>query len=132
MITRYVDRKFSDLVGQTITSIKGLKKDSGDVYFTTTTGKEYKMYHSQDCCESVLIEDICGEVEDLIGSPILQAEENSSEDTSNTPTFRGESCTWTFYRIATIKGQVVIRWLGESNGYYSETVDFVEEVKVEV
>lgn len=32
----------------------------------------------------------------------------------------------TFYRIATAKGQVVIRFYGSSNGYYSESVSFAQ------
>ena len=94
-----------------------------EVRFESTCGRVFRLYHSQDCCESVDIEDVCGDVEDLIGSPILMAEEATSPDGDS------ESGTWTFYKLATVKGYVTIRWLGRSNGYYSESVYF-EEVRV--
>jgi len=77
----------------------------------------------------VLVEDICGDLSDLVGSPIVSAEESTSENVNpegiKPPEYpRDDSFTWTFYRIATAKGLVVIRWYGDSNGYYSESVDF--------
>lgn len=122
--------ELKDLVGKTLTEIK---KNDYELIFIVDNGTQYKMYHLQDCCENVSIEDINGDLDDLIGTPILKAEEVSNyEPTSEEDIKRTEetnswgSCTWTFYKLATIKGYVDIRWFGESNGYYSESVDFIQ------
>ena len=115
---------FETLNGKTITSIK-LSEDRDEILFSCSDSSKYKMYHSQDCCESVSVEDICGDLEDLIGSPILAASEETSNKNPDgvNPEYQ-DSFTWTFYKLATIKGSVTIRWYGESNGYYSESVEF--------
>jgi hypothetical protein len=77
--------------------------------------------HHQDCCEHVYIEDICGDLDDLIGAPLVEAEEVSNYDAGPLGEY-DESYTWTFYRFRTRKGSVTVRWYGSSNGYYSESV----------
>lgn len=113
---------FEVLKGKTLAMVE----NKGDeVLFVTADGERYKLYHSQDCCESVTVEDVCGDLADLIGSQILQAEEVTSDTNPEGVTKEyQDSFTWTFYKLATLKGAVTIRWYGESNGYYSESVDF--------
>ena len=117
--------ELKDLLGKTMTSVKNVKDE--ELVFTTTEGKSFKFYHSQDCCESVTIESIVGDLADLVGEPLLVAEESTSDKNPEGVTKEYQaSFTWTFYKFATRKGYVDVRWYGESNGYYSESVYFAE------
>lgn len=115
----------SELIGKTLSSVT-VNEAKDEILFMTTDGESYKLLHYDDCCECVSIEDISGDLDDLVGAPILIAEENSNRDDLPGATKPSDSFTWTFYKFATVKGYVDIRWLGESNGYYSESVDFVK------
>jgi len=106
--------------GKTFVRVEGAVGD-GEMLFVTEDGERFLFTHMQDCCETVDINDIVGDLEDLVGSPLLIAEEVSGATEPDEEHY--ESYTYTFYKFATIKGYVDVRWLGESNGYYSESVD---------
>jgi hypothetical protein len=112
-------REFDELLGR---SLYRATADSDELRLYLSETNYVRFYHEQDCCESVYIEDICGDLEDLIGSPLVEAEEVSDYDSD--PLYEGEeSYTWTFYKFGTRKGSVTVRWYGSSNGYYSENVN---------
>ena len=112
-------REFEDLKGRVLCRAENLNDEELRLYLTDFN--YVRFYHDQDCCESVYIEDICGDLNDLVGSPLLEAEEVTSYEAE--PKYEGEeSYTWTFYRFRTRKGSVTVRWYGSSNGYYSESV----------
>jgi hypothetical protein len=125
----------NQLIGLTFSKIQN-ESDTEIKFYMNINDEEvctHSMYHGQDCCENVYIEDINGNLEDLIGVPILSAEQVSNyEPTLEKDIKRTEDanvwgcCTWTFYKFATIKGYVTIRWYEEGNGYYSESVNLVE------
>jgi hypothetical protein len=108
----------STMAGLILTSIR---KNAEEIEFKTACGQTFFMWHSQDCCEYVYIESVVGDLQDLVGNPLLLASEEVNKGETES---EYDSQTWTFYKFATIKGYVDIRWYGNSNGYYSERVDF--------
>ena len=116
-----VSDNLSELEGEVIASITGGEKGDDECVITTVSGKAIKIYHNQDCCEHVSIEDC--ESDNIVGGFVHfagfvdgVAEDPFGEDFD-------ESFTWSFLKIETSKGSVWQRWLGTSNGYYSESVD---------
>lgn len=126
------ETKLSELIGKTLKEVK--QEHNGEVLrFICDDGTQYAQYSYEANCGNdvcVNISDIAGDIKDLIGSPILVAEERSSyqKDGAIKEPEAYSTHTWTFYEFATIKGSVTFRWCGESNGYYSEKVDFFREI----
>jgi hypothetical protein len=122
----YDDINIDVLSGKTLVRAEKIGEDV--LEFEDTNGDVYQLYHHQDCCESVYIEDINGDLADLLGTPIIVAEEVSNLEHAlleqGPLNDYDESYTWTYYKLHTIKGGVHIRWYGVSNGYYSERVSF--------
>ena len=114
--------KIEDMIGKVFTSVKNV--DNTELVFENST-ERFVFFHRQDCCEEVRIEDIVGDLSDLEGVELLKAEEthNLFDMIKSIDKELNEEGTWTYYKFATRKGYVDVRWLGESNGYYSESVD---------
>lgn len=121
---RRTDTLLTEMLGKTVASIDSAYAGAAEMQFNFSDGTWVRFYHQDDCCEHVRIEEIHGDVADLCGAPLLLVEEVNSDD-QGPPNDPAESYTWTFYKFATIKGSVTVRWLGESNGCYSERVDML-------
>lgn len=118
---KYESFDFNKLESLTFVNVERKDLNGDDVILFETQDSVFAMYHEQDCCEWVTIESIIGDLRDLVGTPILLSDEVIDSGDSEDGTY-----TWTFYKLGTIKGYVDIRWNGESNGYYSESVNFIK------
>lgn len=111
--------EFKDLEGKILINIERVGNE--ELIFTCTDGSKYLMHHQQNCCEEVKIEDVNGDLNELINDEILVADEKTYEHEISSG-----SETFIFYTIRTFKTSVDIRWCGRSNGCYSERVDFTK------
>jgi len=69
-------KTFDDLLGRILYKVTAENKELR-LYLTETPS--FKFYHEQDCCESVSIEEIIGDLDDLVGVPMLEAREDPQD-----------------------------------------------------
>lgn len=115
----------SDMIGKSVQSVE-VEDDKKRITFycfdENNNEIRYEMYHDQDCCENVYLEDIVGDLDDLYVGKIIKAEETTNRNDPPPAEGSDDSYTWTYYNLATIEGYIQFRWFGTSNGYYSESV----------
>lgn len=113
-------KSIEELKGKTLTKVEA---GSEEVVFETSEGPRYQLFHQQDCCESVVIREVEGDVSKLSGIVLDAVERPGTEPPGFNPS---DSYTLTDFIIRTKDAIVTFKWLGESNGYYSESVYFIE------
>lgn len=118
------ETNITDIEGKIVSGITGAGPDSEELTISFTDGCSIRFFHNQWCCEDVRISDIVGDFSEFVGQPITGISERSESGDTDYGTE-----TWTFYEFTCPKCSVTVRWLGESNGYYSESVDW--EIKKE-
>lgn len=107
----------SVMVGKTFTEIV-VDETEQDFILFKNEDYTFEMTHQQDCCESVWLESIDQDIQNLVGQEILEFTERIEQGDVDYGTY-----TWTFYHIKTARDTFVLHWKGESNGYYGESVD---------
>lgn len=124
---------YGQLIGKTAKTVSVLGETDEDedgcngtqVVITIDDG-EYVFGHIPDCCAYASVMQVDGELDDLVGEPFAMAEivEHKRNEGHG-----DEGETWSFLKLATIKGSVTVHWKGVSNGYYSESIGFGKKVK---
>ncbi len=110
---------FCELKGKTIASVQ---HNDDEVVFTTTEDERYHLWHSQDCCESVQLDRISGDLSGIIGKPIVFADEQPGHGEPA----GYESVTFSDFVVETETHSVTFHFIGSSNGYYNESVYFTK------
>jgi len=100
-----------------VLEVRGLKEGSQTVTIVTDR-LSVQFYHWQDCCETVRVAQVDGDIEDVIGKTIRLFEERTVDSESEW----GDRLRSTFYTLRTDGGDLDWRWDGRSNGYYSVAV----------
>ena len=111
------------MIGETLEFVD-VNEQENQILLTTKSGRRILIHHDQDCCESVRIVDTQGNWQDLIGKVIVEVEEDVIQSGDY-----GDSETKTNLTFKVDGATVISRWIGKSNGCYSESVDIADVTK---
>lgn len=117
-------------VGQRIIKVETQSNKSYDpdrvdrIYFYCESGDVYEMYHNQDCCEDVRLEEGKEDLDKLLGEEILTAEVSTNDNGLDSVSYGKQ--LWTYYKFTTPKGYIDLRWFGESDGNYAVGVSIIQ------
>jgi hypothetical protein len=114
--------RFDVLVGEVLDAVD-IDREENQILLTTRSGRKFLVYHEQDCCEKVQIVGQDGSFDKLIGKPIVEARD-IAVDTTEEGIDDSQTTTTLVFRVD--DQTVISRWVGDSNGYYSESVDIAE------
>lgn len=102
----------SEMAGKTLTKIDVI--DNEIIKFIGADGSEFIMLHVQDVALSY-VDDIIGDMNDLIGSPIAIAHKSSGRSGVTENEFLiNDEYLWTLFHLATDEGWVTFRWFATS------------------
>ena len=115
--------EFSVLVGEVLDAVD-IDREENQILLTTRSGRKFLVYHEQDCCESVRIVSQDGSFDKLIGNPLIEARDFAVDTGESESNYDSQTTTTLVFRVD--DQTVISRWIGDSNGYYSEGVDIAE------
>lgn len=113
------EEDITDAIGRKIVSVY---VNSEMINLNFADGGYIQLYHEQDCCESVWLEnhkEVGEELKRMVGQTIRVFKERTTHSVGG----YSDSVTCTFYTIRTDMESCDFMFRGESNGYYSERVD---------
>jgi hypothetical protein len=97
-----------------------------EILVTSASGRRWRIWHEQDCCESASLESTDGDLSSLVGKCVEI--DHDAEPMGDPPPQYPESWTRTKITFRADGDTVVTRWLVESNGYYGEEISISELV----
>ena len=108
-------KSFEDMLGKTMKLVV-VDEDEETVVLMAVDGEKYRFF--EDIHSGVRMDGVSGDLSNLVGSPLLVADERVE---SSSVRIQGlheewEFRTWTFHEFATAKGSVTVRWSSHTDG----------------